>query len=303
MRNQWTIAALLSFGLVAGCSDRSAENAQEFEQREQAPGAGTVAPDQVNPPAAGAPPTANVDGSARQPDTSGARATAGTGAGAAPRTSPVPRTSTTGGNHGGVQPQVAPQAAPPAARQAAPRAQAPARAQLREVTVPANTALPLELMTALSSETAQVETPVRARLRQGVLIDGVTAFPAGTVFSGTVTEVERAGRVSGRARLAMRFDEAEVNGVTERLRTNPIVFQGEATRGEDATKIGVGAGIGAAIGGIVGGGDGAAKGAAIGGAAGTGAVLATRGREVELANGTDLAATLASPVDIRVSAR
>ena len=39
---------------------------------------------------------------------------------------------------------------------------------------------------------------------------------------------------------------------------------------------------------------------AIGGAAGTGAVLATRGREVELGNGADITATLASPITVRV---
>lgn len=57
---------------------------------------------------------------------------------------------------------------------------------------------------------------------------------------------------------------------------------------------------GAIIGGILAGGDGAAKGAAIGGAAGTGVVLATRGSEVTLASGTDLAATLARPFTVRV---
>ena len=300
MRHQWTIAALLSSALIVGCSDRGAENAQETEQNGQAPAAGAVAPDQVNPPAPGAPATANVDGAAPAADTSGSRATEGTRP-AQPR--PVPPTSTSGGNHGGTS-RVAPTevADPTPSLNARPQQSAP-RAQWREVTVPANTALPLELMTALSSETAQVETPVRARLRQGVTINGVTAIPAGTVFSGNVTEVERAGRVRGRARVAFRFTEAEINGVTESLRTNPIVIEGEATKGEDATKIGVGAGVGAAIGGILGGGDGAAKGAAIGGAAGTGAVLATRGREVELASGADISATLASPIDIRVSNR
>jgi len=173
----------------------------------------------------------------------------------------------------------------------------------RELTIPAGMALPLELMTPLSSETAQVETPVRARLRNAVLVNGATAIPAGTVFNGTVTEAAEAGRVKGRARLAFRFDDAEVRGVRERLRTNPVVFEGEATKGEDATKIGAGAGIGAAIGGLIGGGKGAAKGAAIGGAAGTGAVLATRGKEVTLAEGADISTTLADSVTVRVPAR
>ncbi len=164
--------------------------------------------------------------------------------------------------------------------------------------MPVGTSLPLELMTALSSETAQVETPVQARVRQAVEIGGHTAIPAGTVLSGSVTDVARAGRVQGRSRLAFRFDSATVNGVRENLRTEPITFEGEATKKEDATKIGVGAGIGAAIGAIAGGGGGAAKGAAIGGAAGTGAVLATRGKEVELAAGTDLTATTANAVTV-----
>jgi hypothetical protein len=164
--------------------------------------------------------------------------------------------------------------------------------------------VPLELMTALSSETAKIETPVRARVRQAVEVDGYVAIPAGTVLTGSVIDVARPGRVQGRSRLAIRFTEAELDGTREDIRTNPITFEGEQTKGEDATKIGAGAVGGAIIGGILlGGGDGAAKGAAIGGAAGTGAVLATRGRDVTLAAGTDLPATLASPVTIRANAR
>jgi hypothetical protein len=171
------------------------------------------------------------------------------------------------------------------------------------VTVPAGTALSLELLTAVSSETAQVETPVRARLRQAVVVDDYTALPAGTILSGNVTDVDRAGRVRGRSRLAFRFTEAELDGAREDLRTNPVSFEGEATKGEDATKVGAGAVGGAIIGGILGGGDGAAKGAAIGGAAGSGVVLATRGREVSLAAGADIAATLASAFTVRAPAR
>lgn len=202
---------------------------------------------------------------------------------------------------------VSPATAPPVAAApreiAAPAPAAPPRPRFRDVTAPAGTDLHLELTTALSSETAQVETPVTARLRRAVQIDGATVLPAGTTLHGNVTEVARAGRVKGRSHLAIRFTEATVDGQRERLRTNEITFEGEATKSEDATKIGAGAGIGAIIGGIVGGGDGAAKGAAIGGAAGTGAVLATRGRDVVLASGTDITASLASPFTTRVDVR
>jgi hypothetical protein len=80
------------------------------------------------------------------------------------------------------------------------------------------------------------------------------------------------------------------------------MFEGDASKGEDATKIGAGAVGGAIVGGIIGGGSGAAKGAAIGGAAGTGVVLATRGKDVTLANGAELAASLAEPLTIRIPA-
>ncbi len=169
--------------------------------------------------------------------------------------------------------------------------------------MPAGTALALELTTALTSETATVETPVQARLREAVSVDGVTAIPAGTVFSGAVTDVERAGRVRGRSRLVFRFTEATINGQKEALRTAPLTFEGEATQKQDAAKIGAGAVGGAIIGAIAGGGSGAAKGAAIGGAAGTGVVLATRGREVTVDAGTTLNASLAVPADLLIPVR
>jgi hypothetical protein len=171
------------------------------------------------------------------------------------------------------------------------------------VTLPAGTALPLELETPLSSETAQIETPVRARLKQALSVNGVAAIPAGATLTGEVTEVERAGKVKGRSRLAFTFSRLEADNVREDVRTNPLTFQGEASKGEDATKVGAGAVGGAIVGGILGGGEGAAKGAAIGGAAGTGVVLATRGKDVNLANGAELAASLAEPLTIRVQVR
>jgi hypothetical protein len=142
--------------------------------------------------------------------------------------------------------------------------------------------------------------PVRARLKQAISVDGVTVLPAGTQLNGEVVEVVQPGRVKGRARVSFRFTEAVIAGARESIATDPVTFEANPTKGEDATKIGVGAGVGAAIGGILGGGSGAAKGAAIGGAAGTGAVLATKGQHVQVAEGADIAATLAEPFDLRV---
>jgi hypothetical protein len=171
------------------------------------------------------------------------------------------------------------------------------------VTAPVGTTLSLSLITPITTETAKVETPVTARLRQPIVVDGFTVVPAGATLHGDVIEVERAGRVRGRSRLVIRFAEVMVDGQRDPFRTNALTFEGEATKGEDATKVGGGAGIGAVIGGIVGGASGAAKGAAIGGAAGAGAVLATRGRDVELAEGTELNTSLSSPYSVRVEVK
>jgi len=272
MRNPWIGAVLLTSAFVVGCGDRQPENNQNFDLNAPADVTGSTG---VAEPA----PVAEAPRSAPA---------------ASPRRDNAPAASSSSRFSPAADKDVAPSRV--TRSEATP---APAAPRWRDVVVPAGTALPLELLSAISSETAEVETPVRARLRQAVVVDDHTVLPAGTVFHGNVTDVDRAGRVRGRSRLAFRFTEAELDGGREDVRTNPVSFEGEATKGEDATKVGVGAGAGAIIGGILGGGSGAAKGAVIGGAAGTGAVLATRGKEVELPAGTDIAATLASEFSVR----
>jgi hypothetical protein len=188
---------------------------------------------------------------------------------------------------------------------AAPRSAAAASAgavvpEYREFTLPAGMTLPLELKSAVASDVSEVEDTVRATLRQAVTIEGQQVLPAGTELTGTVIHAERAGRVKGRARVAIQFTSLRFDGERLPVRTEPIEQLAEATKGEDATKVGVGAGAGAVIGGLLGGKSGALKGAAIGGAAGTGAVMATRGKEARLEPGTELPATLTAPLSVRV---
>jgi hypothetical protein len=186
----------------------------------------------------------------------------------------------------------------------AERASAPPRStEYREVTIPAGTILPLELKSAVASDSSRVEDPVRAALRRPVTVGGIQVLPAGTSVLGHVTAAERSARVKGRARVAFRFTSVDVPGNAERvsIRTDTVSRLAPATKKHDAAKIGGGAVGGAIIGGIVGGGGGAAKGAAAGGAAGTGVVLATRGKEVRLGPGAPLSVRLAAPVTLRVA--
>jgi len=193
-------------------------------------------------------------------------------------------------------------ASTPAAGAAPEAAKAPEPPAQREVTIPQGTTLRLDLATSLATDTSKVEDPVRATLRQAVVIDGATVIPAGTELQGSVTGVERSGRVKGRAKISYRFTKLSLDGESYSVKTAAIGHEAEATKKQDAAKIGIGAGAGAVLGGILGGGDGAAKGAAIGGAAGTGTVLATRGKEVKLAPGANVATTLTAPLIVRVKA-
>ena len=302
MRSHWMIAALLSSALAAGCNGRNSDNSQNSDQNQAAaPANAPAATDQTVAPAPAQTqqPYTTVDNSAVRPDRSTTASRATTGRREAPRPA-TPSSPANSAYNNAPAVGLPPRDNNRPAETAAP---APRLPEYREVTIPAGTALPLEMTSTISSESAQVEAPVSAKLRNAITIDGDAAIPAGAVLRGTVTDVERSGRVQGRAHVSFAFNEVSMNSGREDLRTNPLTFEAEATKGEDATKVGVGAVGGAILGGILGGKKGAGKGAVVGGAAGTGVVLATRGKEVSVTEGTDVTATLAQPMTVRVRIR
>jgi len=184
-----------------------------------------------------------------------------------------------------------------------PGASAPAPAPVavvREFTLPEGTSIRLDLVTPLASDTSKVEDTVRATVREAVAVNGTTVLPVGTEVTGSVTEAEGSGRVKGLARLGFRFNALRAGKERYEIQTAPIALEAEATKKEDAKKIGIGAGIGAAVGAIAGGGSGAAKGAAIGAGGGTAVVLATKGKEVRLGAGANVTARLTAPVNVQI---
>jgi len=308
MRSHWMVATLLSTALVVGCNGRN-NNSQNPEQNQAAaPANAPAATDQTvapAPPAETQQPYSSADNSAVRTErsTTASRATTGrrdasSRAAAPSRSESAPQAGSSYSNAPAVE-------LPPRESNNRPAESAPAPRlpEYREVTIPAGTALPLEMTSTISSSSAEVEAPVSAKLRNALTINGDTTIPAGAVLRGNVTDVERAGRVKGRAHLSFAFNEVNMNGNREDLKTNPLTFEAEATKGEDATKVGAGAVGGAILGGILGGKKGAAKGAVGGAAAGTGVVLATRGEEVTVSEGTNVTATLAQPMTVRVRIR
>jgi len=190
-----------------------------------------------------------------------------------------------------------------AAKSAAPagesaKAAEPKKPAMMEMEVPSGTALDIVMETTVSSATSKVEDTVRGHVAKAVEVGGMTTIPAGSKVMGTVLEANPSGKVKGRALIALRFNRVVVADTPYTIRTARIVREAEATKGEDAKKVGIGAGAGAVIGAIAGGKKGAAIGTAVGGGAGGGMVLATKGKEVSLGSGATVKTTIEEPVKI-----
>lgn len=177
---------------------------------------------------------------------------------------------------------------------------APARAAVvRTLTIPDNTVLDVRLDTSHSSEDSRVEERVNGTLASDVVIDHVTAIPAGAKLTGHLTNVKDSGEIKGRAELGLQFTRLQSGSVTYDIDTKPLSWVAESTKKEDAIKIGAGAAAGAVIGAITGGKKGAAIGSAVGAGGGTAVVLATEGQDIRLAAGRRLKVSITNPLTIR----
>ncbi len=175
-----------------------------------------------------------------------------------------------------------------------------ARPRLR-VTVPEGTIVRVRLETPLSSDTAQAGQEFTATTGAAVVIDGVEAFPLGSRVRGHVSHAAGAGKVSGRGELSLEVDTVAVPGGPETaVEADPLARKARSTVKKDAAKVAGAAGVGAILGGVIGGGKGALIGGAVGGSAGTGVVLATKGEEVSLPEGSTLEFRLRTPLEISV---
>jgi len=181
---------------------------------------------------------------------------------------------------------------------------APKVPQFEEVVLPASSVIGLEVDTALSSEKARVEDRVDARVSRDVMSEGHVVIPAGSRVIGSVTMVERGGKVKTPARLGVRFHTLVLaDGREVPLRTEPIYRDGEAPGPDSARKIGGAAVGGAILGAILGGGKGAAIGGAAGAAGGGAIVMAGDRSAATLAPGAVVNVHLSAPVTLEVEKR
>jgi hypothetical protein len=163
-----------------------------------------------------------------------------------------------------------------------------------EISVPNGTEMTVRLDTPLSSKTARREDRVEATVAESVRVDGEIQIPAGTRVRGIVQDVVPAERPSKGGRLDLEFDQLVMpNGRRIDIRGN-VASLNES--GIDKKRAGLGAVLGGILGGVLEGKKGALIGVLVGGG---GAVVASKGDDVELPAGTVVNLRLERPVAVR----
>lgn len=181
-----------------------------------------------------------------------------------------------------------------------------------QITVPEGTVLPIVLTAYLSTRNSQAGDIAYAETIYPIWIQQRLVIPKGSMIRGTITEVIRAGKVKGKGRLAVRFDDillpngvkrdiiASLRGIhgpgDEKVDRNSESVSTDGSAADDAETVVATTSQGAVIGAIAGRGTGAAIGAGAGAAAGIVTMLFTRERDLVLSPGTQFDLELRRPV-------
>jgi hypothetical protein len=156
---------------------------------------------------------------------------------------------------------------------------------------------------------------VSSRARSGDRFTMSVVSPSdfeGATIEGIVGEVNRGGRITGRAEMALNLDRITLRngqsyrfeGTLESVRAangdvvrvnNEGSVREESQTNRTVKRTAIGTAIGAVLGAIVGGGSGAAVGAVVGAGAGAGSVYVQGRNEVELMSGSELTIRASAP--------
>ena len=170
--------------------------------------------------------------------------------------------------------------------------------EIKKVTVPSGTSLPVRLIDEIDSATAQTGDTFHATLDAPVAVDGDVVIPAHYDVEGHVVNAQASGKFAGRALLTLQLDRIKVGEKYYNLQTDQYSQQTGARGKNTAAKVGGGAVAGAILGGIFGGGKGAAIGSVAGAGAGGGVQAASKKPDIKLSSEKILTFTLQQPVTI-----
>jgi type IV secretory pathway VirB10-like protein len=188
-------------------------------------------------------------------------------------------------------------------------AQKAAIAEAKAYLVEPGTHIPISMINSVSTKNSVPGDPVYFETVFPILVDGRIVIPPGSWVMGTITQVQRPGRVKGRGEFHLRFDSLTLpNGTTRDFRARVSGLDGRASeeldrkegsiksegnKAGDTRTVAETAAAGASVGALAGSASGAAAmgagiGAAAGAAAGLVGILVTRGPDAVLAKGTTL---------------
>ncbi len=167
--------------------------------------------------------------------------------------------------------------------------------------LPEDTVIRLRLNEQLSSKNAKVGTPFTSTVVTPVYVRGVEVIPAGSIVTGSVTHVERAGRKSQAGSINVTFTSLKLpNGAQHPLAASLAASDSEDNEGEIKGKSSkkrnakfIGRGM--VVGGLIGGGSGVVSGGVMGAARG----LIKKGEEAEINPGTEFDIMLNRSVSLR----
>ena len=188
--------------------------------------------------------------------------------------------------------------------------------------IPAGAHVLLRVQNTINTRTAKVGDYVYLQTATPITADGHVVVPMGSHVQGVVAMVNRAGKVKGRAELAIRLERLTFSsGQQFKIEPRLTSLEGDAggqqvtgsentvkqgsTVGKDTRQIAILAGSGAMLGAMVGryGSGSALKGAGIGGGAGAAVGLAsallTRGKDVELRQGSSMDVVFDQPIELQ----
>ena len=184
-----------------------------------------------------------------------------------------------------------------------------------ELIVPAGTILPAVLNSYLNTRNTQVGDTFYADTSYPIYIQQRLIIPRGSIIKGTVTEVGKPGAISGKGRIAVKFDTILLpNGVERSLvanfhgihgpgsekidrKTETVQQGGTSNKGEELGRVVGTAGEGAIVGSVVNrSASGAGIGAGAGAATGLAIVLLSRDRNLVLQPGIQLDLELRQPL-------
>ena len=171
--------------------------------------------------------------------------------------------------------------------------------------VPNGTEIVAVLNNDLSTQNAREGDRFTMTVRSPGQYDGAT-------LEGTVSSINRGGRISGRSEMTLDFDTIRMSdgrsyrfaGILETVRTptgdivrvdNEGAVRESDQTNKTVTRTAIGTAVGAIIGAIAGGGKGAAIGAVIGAGAGAGSVYVQGRNDVDLTAGTELTVRSTGP--------